>query len=99
MEAEVAVHMQDMEEEGIEDEAEEDQFRQKNTQNTETEPNVQQHWKPKKIFCYPLRLRKSENWKDQVTGMMKDLPTNNHNDGCTRTNERKHEIINERNGS
>ena len=40
METEIAVHMQDMEEEEVEDEAEEDKFHLKNTPNTETEPKA-----------------------------------------------------------
>ena len=50
MEAETAVHMQDMEEEEVDDEVlKNDQYYLKNTLNTETEPKAQQRWKPKKI--------------------------------------------------
>ena len=49
------VHMQTMEEEGVENEAEEDQFYLKNTPTTETEPKAQQHWKPKKILPSPTQ--------------------------------------------
>ena len=51
-----------MEEEGVEDEAEEDHFHLKNTPNTDTEPKAQQHWKPKKILPSPTQ-KNLKIWK------------------------------------
>ena len=46
----------------------------KNIPNIETKPKAQQQQKPKKTSP-SLIQKKAENWKDQVSDMMKDLRT------------------------